>query len=270
MFSIRNWRISLLLRFPSALLIKSPIVLYSLFDDNDEYYEDDEYYDDYEYDYEEEEDEEECVWQGGQIGSFGNSSERFWTDLEKRSEPLVIEDLLREIRVWNFSAEVWEDLLNYNSTSISRSVWPFSSKEVILCNTVSSPLLSQSGTIIKIKPVTTEKNENLKLFYFNSPGQFLVPVFKQELFVLEPRDYLLSNKFFQLNLEHVSTLSTEINPCNMEGIKFDSCVRSNALNKPLELSGCLPPFLDTPGVLMEDTKWCSNSSEGQDAFKNYV
>ena len=56
----------------------------------------------------------------------------------------------------------------------------------------------------------------------------------------------------------------------MEGIKFDSCVRSNALNKTLELSGCLPPFLDTPGVLMEDTKWCSNSSEGQDAFKNYV
>ena len=125
--------------------------------------------------------------------------------------------------------------------------------------------------MLRIQPdSSTTKHTNLKLIYFHSPGQFLGPIFKQELFVMDPLDFLDSNKFFQLDLNHVHALSTEDTPCSKDYNVFDDCVKSKALNSTLEVSGCLPPFVDTSGSLEGNISWCLNNSKGEKSFKTYL
>ena len=177
---------------------------------------------------------------------------------------MVIEDLIDKFVIWDFSTNDWVDLIHHNQTKIKRSVWPFSSKQIVLCNTITSNLLSQSGTIIRIDPnpkVETSKHTILKLLYFHMPGQLLGPLFKQNLFKWDPSDYLISDKSFYLNLKLFEVLPTDKSPCSSETNNFDTCVRSKALKSTLKLSGCLPPFLNIADDLKEWTKWCSNYSK---------
>jgi hypothetical protein len=206
---------------------------------------------------------EECAWKEGGIGSYANSSKAFWDEVGK--EPVHIEKLVDKIEVWDTSNHSWQNVLTHTNTSINRTVWPFGFSEVQICNTFTNPLISQPR-YLRIIPSQMER-KNKKLLYFHSVGQFLGPVFKQDLFLLEHLDYKYSNVFYEVNLQNIKSISTEENPCDFNWNTFDSCVRAIATENTLNKSGCLPPFLDVGDV---DVSCCLNNSAGSYAFDTFL
>ena len=121
---------------------------------------------------------EECTWQAGELTSYGNSTDAFWKEVEGRNEPSDLEKMIQRLEVWDTIGESWEDMMTNNSTSVTRSVWPFLANQVQICNTISNPLLSQSGTYVKIMPTNVPRYEYEKLVYFHTDGQYLKPNFQ--------------------------------------------------------------------------------------------
>ena len=111
---------------------------------------------------------------------------------------------------------------------------------------------------LRIIPSQIER-KNKKLLYFHSVGQFLGPVFQQDLFILEHLDYRYSNAFYELSLQNIKSISTEEKPCDSDGNTFDLCVTAKATENTLNKSGCLPPFLD---VFDDNVSLCLNNSTG--------
>ena len=87
-----------------------------------------------------------CIWNAGEIGNFGNSTEEFWENLAKRDEPIHIGGLLKKLEILNPLLQSWEDLMTHNATNIERSVWPFIENKIQVCNTISNHLFTLSGT----------------------------------------------------------------------------------------------------------------------------
>ena len=67
-------------------------------------------------------DADDCTWKNGEIGSFGNSTDAFWNEVESRGEPVDVEKIIKSLELWDPLAESWHDVLTDNSTSITRSV----------------------------------------------------------------------------------------------------------------------------------------------------
>ena len=77
------------------------------------------------------------------------------------------------------------------------------------------------------------EDPDINLLFFHNSGQFLGPIFKQELFEIKLKDYTSSNTFVALNLKHVKTLLSDENHCTYELEGFEACVRTKALSLTL-------------------------------------
>ena len=210
--------------------------------------------------------DEECTWKEGEIGSYAKSSKTLWEEVGGRKEPVTVEKLVHRIEVWDSFNQSWQNILTHNNTSIGRTVWPFGSSEVQICNTITNPIVSQLS-YLKITPKIEIERKNKKLLYFHPAGQFIGPVFKQDLFILEHADYIYSNVFYELSLQNIKTISTEENPCDADWNIFDSCVTAKSNENTLKKAGCLPSFLD---VCDADSSCCLNNSLGTFAYETFV
>ena len=160
--------------------------------------------------------------------------------------------------------------MTHNGTNIERSVWPFIANKVQVCHTIRNHIFTLSGTALKITPSRRldlyHELQHKTLIYFHPHGQFLGPVFKQNVFVLKLSDFDFANAFYELKLENIYTPSSDENVCNSNDSSYDSRVREKARNLTMKHSRCLPTFLAED----DDDILCLNNTDGQEAFNNYL
>ena len=71
------------------------------------------------YEYEEEVEDEECTFPGGVVPNYALSYDQFWEDLETRQLTFKIQDLIKEMSVWNKSTNEWDVLVGGEITDES-------------------------------------------------------------------------------------------------------------------------------------------------------